>query len=105
MSPRKVVAPIGQQVAFTCTYRAKNLTEDLKIVIETENSGTQVPITDVVRLPEGDGAQTTFFAVVGCLRETIRCLILNRNDVVLGAVDVALIPGLDQISTNIRYFL
>lgn len=105
MSPPKVVAPIGQQVAFTCTYRATNLTEDLKIVIESKNTGLQVPIKDVVRLSDGTGAQATFMAVVGCQRETIRCLIFNRNGVVLGAVGVALIPGLEQISTNIRYFL
>jgi len=105
MSPPRVVAPIGQQVEFTCTYRAKNLTEDLKIVIKSENSGLQVPIKDVAQFSDGSGAQTTFMAVVGCVRATIRCLILNRNDVVLGSADVALIPGLVQISTNIRYFL
>ncbi|ERL92778.1 hypothetical protein D910_10086, partial [Dendroctonus ponderosae] len=101
MTPSRVVAPIGQQVAFTCTYQAVNLTaynEALEssrwqVAIENLDSGLRTKLSDLIRF-EG-GAQAAFYAVVGCVKQTIRCLILNRNDTVVGTVSVDLVPGLN----------
>lgn len=101
MTPSRVVAPIGEQVAFTCTYRAVDLTaynealqsSEWKVAIENVNSGTRMKLGDLIRF-EG-GAQAAFYAVVGCVKQTIRCSILNRNDAVVGTVSVDLVPGLN----------
>uniref|UniRef100_A0AAR5PFS0 Basement membrane-specific heparan sulfate proteoglycan core protein n=1 Tax=Dendroctonus ponderosae TaxID=77166 RepID=A0AAR5PFS0_DENPD len=106
MTPSRVVAPIGQQVAFTCTYQAVNLTaynEALEssrwqVAIENLDSGLRTKLSDLIRF-EG-GAQAAFYAVVGCVKQTIRCLILNRNDTVVGTVSVDLVPA--EILTTTR---
>ncbi|KAL1514177.1 hypothetical protein ABEB36_003476 [Hypothenemus hampei] len=98
MSPPKVVAPIGQQIAFTCTYLAQNLTSDLRIVVENHNSGLRTELKDFLRV--NGGAQASFYAVVGCTRQTVTCYILNRRDTVVGSVSVALVPA--EIITTTR---
>lgn len=93
MTPSSVVAPIGKQIGFTCTYRAKNLTSKLDIVIENLNSGTK---TKIEALEFSGGAQAVFYAAVGCVEQTIRCIILTKDETVVGSVSVTLVPGLNN---------
>ncbi|XP_066260113.1 basement membrane-specific heparan sulfate proteoglycan core protein isoform X1 [Euwallacea similis] len=98
MSPPRVVAPIGKQVFFVCTYRTEKFNPDLHIIIENESTGLRTEIKDLLHYP--GGAQASFYGIVGCVRHTIRCIIENRIHEQLGWVDATLIPA--EIITTTR---
>ncbi|XP_050308675.1 basement membrane-specific heparan sulfate proteoglycan core protein isoform X33 [Anthonomus grandis grandis] len=90
MTPSKIAAPIGTQVALTCAYKsAVHLTDALNIVVEYETTGNRYPMP-VQQLE--NGGQTAFYTAVGCVEQYIKCIILRRN-VTLGVVRVKVEPA------------
>ncbi|KAJ8950523.1 hypothetical protein NQ318_015267 [Aromia moschata] len=87
MTPSKVVAPIGTQVLFTCKYRSQ-FSSDLYIAIES------LSIHDYKETKYPGGAQTTFYHVVGCNQQKIRCVVRDKQGREVGAINVLVNPEL-----------
>lgn len=93
VTPSQVIAPVGTQIPFTCKYRSQS-SADLYITVESMNSHYY----NETRYP--GGAQTTFYYVVGCNRQTIRCILHDRYGQQVGLISVLVYPGLSQIQSQ-----
>ncbi|KAJ8967223.1 hypothetical protein NQ314_003001, partial [Rhamnusium bicolor] len=86
MTPSKVVAPIGTQIPFTCKYRSRS-SSDLYITIEP------LSFHDYKETRYPGGAQITFYHVVGCTRQKIRCVVHNKQGRQVGVINVFVYPA------------
>ncbi|XP_074025385.1 basement membrane-specific heparan sulfate proteoglycan core protein isoform X7 [Leptinotarsa decemlineata] len=91
MTPAKVVAPIGTQVQITCKFRSESA-KDLYLSIESLNSH------DFKETRYNGGATTTFYHVVSCNQQTIRCVVRNKERIEVGRINVLVSPA--DISTT-----
>lgn len=95
MTPSRVIAPVGTQIPFTCKYRSQS-SADLYITVESLNSHYYNETRYL------GGAQMTFYHVVGCNRQTIRCILSDRYGQQVGVINVFVYPGLRRIRSQYK---